>query len=615
MFDYTTHFYYTEQKILYIFNNMNKIQIEKVVMRFVGDSGDGIQLMGNQISETSVITSGNDIYTFVEFPPEIRAPAGSISGVSGFQLSISSKKLYAIDDNVDLLIAFNPAALKTSISYLKSNGLLILDTDSFNDKNLKRAGFDENPLENNFLDKYKVIKIPITKITYECVKEYIPSVSNAKRCKNFFALGLICWIYDRNTELIKNWIDKKFKDKEIIEGNKKALIAGFNYGNTIELLHSQFHIPSLEKNNTTKNSIKISGNKAFSLGALASSIIFNLPIFSANYPITPASDILHELSLYINENFKICQLEDEIAAINAIIGASYGGSLAFTCTSGPGLDLMQEGIGLAIMAQLPIVIINIQRSGPSTGIPTRSEQTDLLASIFGRHGESKTIVIAPNSPGDCFYSIIEGFYLSMISLSPVIILSDANIANSSELWQKPTIDEIKQHANIKEIKNTDWNIPGTKNKEMCIGGLEKDPISGNVSYDPINHFNMIKKRQNKLNDITKFFKSIDIIGEKSGKNLIITWGSVYGIVRSVYENSSKYIDMSLIYLRYLNPLPNDLNQILKSFKRIIIIEENLNQLDLIIRSKYLIETKTINQVTGKPFVFNELKINLENICL
>ncbi|HIH2763318.1 MAG TPA: 2-oxoacid:acceptor oxidoreductase subunit alpha [Candidatus Azoamicus sp.] len=607
---------------------MNKIQIEKVIMRFVGDSGDGIQLMGNQISETSVITSGNDIYTFVEFPPEIRAPAGSISGISGFQLSISSKKLYSIDDNVDLLVTFNPAALKTSISYLKTDGLLIIDLDSFNDKNLKRAGFDINPLIDNSLNKYKIIKIPITKLTYECVKDNIPSVSNAKRCKNFFALGLICWIYDRNIETIKNWINKKFKDVNILEGNKKALIAGFNYGSTIEILHSQFHIPAFKKENNSENLIKISGSKAFTLGALASSIILDLPIFSANYPITPASDILHEISLYINDKFKVCQLEDEIAAINAIIGASYGGALAFTCTSGPGLDLMQEGIGLAIMSQLPIVILNIQRSGPSTGIPTRSEQTDLLASMFGRHGESEVIILAPNSPSDCFYSIIEGFYLSIVSLSPVIILSDANLANSSELWKTPSIDEIKEKTNIKlddvikkysqnnnESITHYWINPGIKNKETCIGGLERDQISGNVSYDPTNHFNMIKKRKKNIQEIANTYIKTTILGKQKGKNLIVTWGSVYGITRSVYDELTNHLDISLICIKHLNPLPNDLKEILNSFERIIIIEENLNQLDLIIRSKFLIQTYSINQVTGKPFVFNELKTNLINICL
>lgn len=609
---------------------MNKIEIEKVIMRLVGDSGDGIQLIGSQISETSVIISKNDIYTFVEFPPEIRAPAGSISGISGFQLAISSKKIYAIDDHVDLLVAFNPAALKTSISSLKKNGLLILDTDSFNDKNLKRAGYDSNPLTDESLNKYKIIKIPITKLTYECVKKNIPSVSNAKRCKNFFALGVICWIYDRDIEIIKNWIKKKFKDTDISEGNKNALITGLNYGSTIELLHSQFCIPSIKKYEKEQNLIKISGNKAFSLGALASSIIFNLPVFSANYPITPASDILHELSLYINENFKICQLEDEIAAINAVVGASYGGSLSFTCTSGPGLDLMQEGIGLAVMSNLPLLVLNIQRSGPSTGIPTRSEQTDLLASIFGRHGECSVIVLAPNSPSDCFFTIIESFYLSIIALTPVIILSDGNLANSSELWETPSLDEINKKTQInidnikpgymrntdEKIKNDYWVIPGIKDKECCIGGLEKDQLTGNVSYDTQNHFNMIKKRHANILNISNFFKKIDIIGKKEGKNLIITWGSVYGIVRSVYDEMVHIKkDVSLTYIRYLNPLPNDLEELLKSFEKIIIIEENLSQLAFLIRSKYLIKTISINQVSGKPFIFEELKSKLINICL
>lgn len=605
---------------------MNKIQIEKVIMRFVGDSGDGIQLIGNQISESSVLMSGNDIYTFVDFPPEIRAPAGSISGISGFQLSISSKKIYAIDDNVDLLVAFNPAALKTSIACLKQNSLLILDTDSFNDKNLKRAGFDTNPLIDNSLEKFKIVKIPITKLTYDCVKDKIPSVSNAKRCKNFFVLGLICWAYDRNTKIIIEWIKKKFKELDIMEGNLNAFLAGYNYGNTVEIFHNQFYIPSLKEYKKSDKLIKISGNKAFCMGAIMSSTIFNMPIFSANYPITPASEILHELSLNISEKIKICQLEDEIAAINAIIGASYGGALTFTCTSGPGLDLIQEGLGLAIMAQLPLLVLDIQRSGPSTGIPTRSEQTDLLAAIFGRHGESGIIVLAPNSPSDCFYSIIEGFYISIISLSPVIILSDANLANSSELWQMPSIEEIKKKINIdmniikerltNNDKNKTWIVPGKKNFECCIGGLEKDELTGNISYDPINHFNMTIKRKTNIQNISKIFNKIEIIGNKKTENLIITWGSVYGITRSVFEELIKNKkNISLISIRYLNPLPNDLDEIILSSKKIIIIEENLGQLAMLIRCKYLINTVSINQISGKPFTFDELKSKIIDVCI
>jgi 2-oxoglutarate ferredoxin oxidoreductase subunit alpha len=436
-------------------------------------------------------------------------------------------------------------------------------------------------------------------------------------------------MYERDTIIIIDWLKKKFKDSELFDGNKAALTAGFNYGNNIELLQNQFVIlPSniyLKKNNL----IKISGNKAFSLGALASSIIFNLPVFSANYPITPASDILHDLSKNINENFKICQLEDEIAAINAVIGASYGGSLAFTCTSGPGLDLMQEGLGLAIMSQLPLLVLNIQRSGPSTGIPTRSEQTDLLASIFGRHGESGIIVLSPNSPSDCFFTIIEAFYISIMALNPVIILSDANLANSSELWETPSIEEIKEKTNIKteniekkyltsveQDKNNYWIIPGKKNLECCIGGLEKDEITGNVSYDPINHYKMTIKRQKKIHDISDIFKKTEIIGNIPGQNLLITWGSVYGITRSIYEElKNDKIELSLTYLRYLNPLPNDLKEIIISFKKIIVVEENLSQLAFIIRAKYLVNAISINQVSGKPFILNELKSKIIDICL
>jgi len=613
---------------------MKKVQIDKVVMRFVGDSGDGIQLIGNQISDSSVVASGNDIYTFVDFPSEIRAPSGSISGVSGFQVSISSKKLYNVGDEVDLLVAFNPAALKTSIISLKKDGFLIIDIDSFNDKNLKRAGFSENPLLDGSLDKFKLLQIPITKLTYDCVKDIIESTSKAKRCKNFFALGIVCWLYDRNLDHIFSWLHKKFKNDDVLfSSNKAALLAGFNYGDNIELLQTQMHISAVNFYNKTDKLIKISGNKAFSIGAIASSILMDLPLFSANYPITPATDILQDLSLYSKNKMTIIQLEDEIAAINAVVGASYGGALSFTCTSGPGLDLMQEGLGLAIMSELPLLLLNIQRCGPSTGIPTKSEQTDLLASIFGRHGESRIIVLAPNSPSDCFWTIIEGFYLSILSLSPVIILSDANLANSSELWRVPSISDVKakfkcDFLNIKTKqlyysydidlvnKNKFWTVPGKKGFETCIGGLERDLLTGNVSHCPINHFKMTNMRSNKLFEVRKLFLDLDVLGSAKGDVLIITWGSVFGIVRSVYDTLLLEIkkSVSLICLRYLYPLPLDLDVLISSFKKIIVIEENMGQLSFILKSYYLNNISCINQVTGKPFEFNILKSKiLENI--
>ena len=594
---------------------MDKINSDKVIIRFAGDSGDGIQIIGNQLSNTSVMMSGNDIYTFVDFPSEIRAPSGSLSGVSGFQLAISSKKLHSIEDKVDLLVAFNPAALRTSIELLKENTIIIVDSDSFNDKNLKRANFQENPLENNFLNKYKILKIPISSLTYECVKEILTTTSKAKRCKNFFVLGVVCWLYDRKIETISEWLKKKFKSNEIYLANKEALKAGYNYGNNLEIYQNQISIPP--SHTEKSNMMTISGNKAFSIGAITSSLIMNMPLFSASYPITPASDILHELSLYSSENIKILQSEDEIAAINSSIGASFGGALSFTFTSGPGLDLIQEGVGLAIMSELPVLIIDIQRSGPSTGIPTKSEQTDLMSSIFGRHGESHVVVISPDSPVDCFWTIIEGFILSIFYSGPVIILSDANLANSSELWQIPEIEYIKKELKIdledieKTIKKNN-SLKKEINKDIkrlsCIGGLEKD-LNGNVSHDSENHWDMTKKRYEKFESIKKKFKKLNIFGKNSGNNLIISWGSVCGVVKNIYEN---YLNeeknlVSLLCLRYLNPLPEDLEKIINSFKKIIIIEENLGQLAFIIKSKYLINVISINQVSGKPFETEKLK--------
>ncbi|HIH2762993.1 MAG TPA: 2-oxoacid:acceptor oxidoreductase subunit alpha [Candidatus Azoamicus sp.] len=594
---------------------MDKVVLDKVVIRFAGDSGDGIQLIGNQFSDSSVIKSGNDVYTFVEYPSEIRAPAGSISGVSGFQVTISSKKIFSFDNEIDSLIVFNPAALKVSLNMLKFGGILIVDSDSFNDKNLKKAGFNLNPLTSELLSNFKLISIPITTLTYTCVKDIICVVSKAKKCKNFFALGVICWIYDRNLDGIVKWLKKKFGDSELFLANEKALFAGYNYCSTVEIFNNQFFIPSLQLYNKNDKVTKISGNKAFAIGAIASSFLFNLPLYSANYPITPASDIFHELSNYINESIRVFQLEDEISAICSVIGASYGGFLSFTCTSGPGLDLMQEGLGLAIMSNLPLVLIDVQRCGPSTGIPTKSEQTDLLASIFGRHGESGVVVLSPISPSDCFWTIIEAFCLAIISLSPVIILSDANLANSSELWKVPNTLEIKKRFlfNFDSFINRDfsffdfdnfygaftWNVPGKNGDVCCIGGLERDIISGNVSHDSINHSIMVDQRYKKIFNLTNYIGDISIIGQSKGNILIITWGSVFGVVRSLYDEMERVF--SLIGLRYLNPLPKNLKELISSFNKVVIIEENSGQLSFILRANYVIQTIDINQVTGKPF--------------
>lgn len=598
---------------------MGKLLLDKVVIRFAGDSGDGIQLIGNQFSDSSVIKSGNDVYTFVEYPSEIRAPAGSISGVSGFQVTISSKKIFSFDNEIDSLVVFNPAALKISLTMLKMGGILFVDSDSFNDKNLKKAGYVFNPLTDELMSDFKLVSIPITTLTYACVKDIVTVVSKAKKCKNFFALGVICWIYDRSLDGIIDWLKKKFGDSDVFFANEKALKAGYNYCSTIELFNNQFFIPALQLYGKDDKLVKISGNKAFAVGAIASSFLLKLPLFSANYPITPASDIFHELSNYIDESIRVFQLEDEIAAICAVIGASYGGSLAFTCTSGPGLDLMQEGLGLAIMSNLPLILIDVQRCGPSTGIPTKSEQTDLLASVFGRHGESSVIVLAPNSPSDCFWTIIEAFCLSIISLSPVIILSDANLANSSELWKVPSLLEIKKYSSIdfdslikrdfdNFYKSFNWNVPGKEGDVICIGGLERDVITGNVSHDSITHSLMVEKRHKKISNLVNYIKNVSVIGKSNGKVLVVTWGSVFGVVRSLYDEMNGAF--SLVCLRHLNPFPKNLKSIIDSFEKIVVIEENCGQLSFILRSNYIIQTIDINQVTGKPFdrIFLKKKI-------
>jgi 2-oxoglutarate ferredoxin oxidoreductase subunit alpha len=463
---------------------MATLNLEKITIRFSGDSGDGIQIIGNQISNSSVIKSGNEIFTFQEFPAEIRAPACSLSGISSFQISISNKKIYSIDDEIDILVALNPAAIKKNIRYLKNNSLIIIDSDSLNNKNFKRAGFKYNTLFYKYIKKFKILKIPITRLTYDSCKTDTVSVSQAKRSKNFFCLGVIFNIYNRKINIVFSWIKNKFQ-KNIAKSNIRAMIAGYNYVNNIEILKKKINVASF-KTRKSKTYL-ISGNKAITLAVNKITKITNKKIFSASYPITPASDILHELIKQSNKKLVACQMEDEISAIGATIGASYGGSMAFTFTSGPGIDLMQESIGLAIMAEIPILIIDIQRSGPSTGMPTKSEQTDLMSSIFGSHGEGTPIVIAPNSPSDCFWSTIECLKIAEKLAHPVILLSDSNIATSSEIWEEPEdYSIIKEIDIIKRNSIIDWTIPGKYNHQKCIGGLERNLLSGGVSQDPNN---------------------------------------------------------------------------------------------------------------------------------
>ncbi len=602
---------------------MNKKNTEKITIKFAGDSGDGIQLLGNSFADLNIKDiKKNNIYTLVEFPPEIRAPAGSLSGISSFQISISNKKIYSTEDKVDILVIFNPAALKKHINSLKEHGTLIVDIDTFNTKNLQKANFETNPLETNYIEKYNTIKIPISKITYSAVKESINSISKANKCRNFFILGLLCWLFEKNIKYISDYIENKFKKNiDLKTANQNALKAGMNYGETTESIKSKIIIRKIK---TEKNIEKISGNSAFCLGAITATKLFELPLFSSIYPITPASEILHELKNNNYKNIITIQPEDELAAVNSVVGASYGGSLAFTATSGPGLDLMQETIGLGIMARLPFVIINIQRSGPSTGIPTKSEQTDLLSAIFGRHGEAKIPVLAPNSPTDCYWAIIEAFCIAISYLGPVIILSDANLANSSESWTIPSIEEIEKKLKInfkklkeknikynkKNIEQTSWLIPGKKENIRCIGGLEKDYKTNNVSHDSKNHNIMTEYRKNLLNNVTEIYSDINFLHKSNNNTLIITWGSTYGITKNIYDDIKNEYHVSLLCIRNLFPFHNKVMNILKKFNKIIVIEENLGQLALLLKSEYSIKINNINQVSGLPFNFDDLKKNI-----
>ena len=563
------------------------------VICFAGDSGDGIQLIGEQLAAT-IICEGNYVHTFPDFPSEIRAPAGTVRGVSCFQLCFSVNEVLTAGDFIDTLVAFNPAALKAKLPDLESSSVIIADIDQFTEQNIKKAGFVKDPLNSGELKDYKIISIPITNITLSAVKEYKLKHVQARKCKNMFALGLVCHLYNKSIDHSFNWITNKFIKKDIILSNQEALKAGYNY----EILSGLYRIP---KSNLIPGKYRcITGNKAFALGCLVAASKAQRGMFVAGYPITPATEILQELMTHTDCNVITWQAEDEMAAVTAAIGASFGGTLAMTCTSGPGFDLKAEGIGLAVMAELPLVVIDVQRAGPSTGMPTKSEQSDLLAAVFGRHGECPVVVLAPATPSDCFYVLLEALQIAVKYMVPVIILSDANLANAAEIWRIPD----KQDLNI---LTKSWVCPETLGLTYCKGGLEKDQ-NGEVSYEPENHNRMVKARAEKVNSVVKDIPAINIIGKPYGRVLIVTWGSTYGVVKTaVCELQNEGCDVALINLRYLNPLPSDLGNVLRSFEKVLIPENNLGQLAYILRANYLIDVQPISKITGKPFMVNELK--------
>jgi 2-oxoglutarate/2-oxoacid ferredoxin oxidoreductase subunit alpha len=587
--------------------------LSDVTVRFAGDSGDGMQLTGTQFTDTTAWV-GNDLSTLPDYPAEIRAPAGTLYGVSGFQLHFSSSDVNTPGDVPDVLVAMNPAALKKNLPELKPNGTIIVNTDSFDSKNLKLAKYESNPLEDDTLNGYHVHEVPITSLTKNALEDSSLSLKEVSRCKNFFALGIMYWLYNRPLEKTEEWLNIKFKNKpELAKANNKAMKAGYNFGEITEIFTTRYKVdPAKLPKGTYRN---ISGNEATALGFLTASVKSNLPLFLGSYPITPASEILQYLSTYKNFGVKTVQAEDEIAGITSAIGAAFSGSLALTTTSGPGMALKSEAIGLAVMTELPIVIVDVQRGGPSTGLPTKTEQADLLQAVYGRNGEAPVCVIAARTPRDCFYQAIEAARIALKFMTPVILLTDGYIANGSEPWRIPDISDLpefhKEYRTEQEgffpyIRDENlarpWAIPGTPGLEHRIGGLEKADITGDINYEPDNHDKMIKIRNQKIQNIASDIPELKVDGDNSGDLLVLGWGGTYGTLKdAVRLGRRKGFKVSHAHLRYINPLPKNTRNVLKGFSKVLIPEINLGQLAILIKSEFLIEVEQYNLVRGLPF--------------
>jgi 2-oxoglutarate ferredoxin oxidoreductase subunit alpha len=597
--------------------------VSTVAIRFAGDSGDGMQVTGSQFTDTTAL-AGNDLATFPDFPAEIRAPAGSLAGVSGFQIKFSSDMVYTPGDAPDVLVAMNPAALKVNLRDLKMGGMLILNAEAFNAKNLTHAGYEKNPLEDGSLANFKVFSADITGMTLRAVESLGLNNRAAVRCKNFFALGLVYWLYNRDPQHTVEYIESKFKDPSLREANLRALKAGYHFGETAELFDRSYEVREAR---IAKGKYRnISGNEALSLGFLAAAELSGLDLFLGSYPITPASDILHALASQKHLGVRTFQAEDEIAAICAAIGASYSGALALTTTSGPGLALKGEAMGLALMLELPLVVVNVQRAGPSTGMPTKTEQADLMQVMYGRNGESPLPVIAASGPGDCFYTAIEACRIAVTHMTPVVLLSDGYIANSAEPWPVPEMALLPRipvkfktdKADFQPYSRDEnlarpWALPGTPGLEHRIGGIEKQHLTGNISYDAANHEFMCKMRQDRVQKIADNLPPTEIHGDAEGDLLVLGWGNTTGALRagvdSVRESSGRKIGH--VQLRWLNPMPNDLGDIMKRYKRVLVPELNLGQLVKLIRARYLVDARPFNKIQGQPFKESEIVLAIK----
>lgn len=595
-------------------------------VRLAGDSGDGMQITGTQLTNTSAL-AGNDVATFPDFPAEIRAPKGTRAGVSGFQVHFASEDIFTPGDHLDALVVMNPAALVTNLPDLKSGGILIVNEDNFESRDLKLANLEENPLENNSLDDYRVFRVPMTNLTRKAVEMVETedgkglSQKVADRCKNFFAMGLIYWLYGRDLDPTLRFIREKFgKRPEIVEANERALRTGWNYGETTEAFISSYQVEKATLPAGTYRNVM--GNQALAWGLLTASKMSGADLFIGTYPITPASDILHELSKFKEFGVRTFQAEDEIAAVCSTIGAAFGGAMAVTSSSGPGIALKGEAMGLGMILELPMIIINVQRGGPSTGLPTKTEQSDLMQVMYGRNGESPLPVIAASSPSDCFDVAQEAWRIATSFMVPVILLSDGYIANGAEPWRIPDVADLAK-IEIKHPQATEgeefqpyarderlarpWALPGTPGLEHRLGGLEKQDITGNVSYDPDNHQHMTDVRQQKVDNIADAIPEQAVVGPENGELLVVSWGGTFGACTTAVERCQREgLSVAHAHLRYLNPFPRNLGDLLSRYQRILVPELNMGQLRAILRAKFLVDAEGLNKVQGKPFAVTEI---------
>ncbi len=600
--------------------------LDEVTIRFAGDSGDGIQLTGMQFTDTAAL-AGNDISTLPDYPAEIRAPAGTLPGVSGYQIRFGSGDIRTPGDEPDVLVAMNPAALKVNLMDLAQGGQIIVNEDAFKEANLKKAGYKTNPLEDGSLGRYRVTKIPLTSLTANALKDSGLTWPQIERCKNFFALGIMYWLYDRPLDYTLKWIDAKFgKVPEIKESNVKSLKAGYHYADITELFGDSYHVHAAKYEPGTYR--KISGNEGTTIGLVAAAKLAGLKLFYGSYPITPASDILQMMAGFKEFGVLTFQAEDEIAAVTSAIGAAYGGNLGVTGTSGPGLALKTEGIGLAVMVELPLVVIDVQRAGPSTGMPTKVEQGDLLQAYGGRPSESPVCILAPATPADCFTMAMEAVRIAVQFMTPVIFMSDAYLANGAEPWRIPDIATLPRITVKRPIPGEKffpyqrdaehlarpWAIPGTPGLEHRIGGLEKADVTGNVSYDPENHEKMCRLRGEKIERIANTIPDVIVNGDAEGELLIVGWGGTHGAITTAVDYLRKDgKSVSSIHLRYLNPFPKNLGEVLKRFKTVLVAELNLGQLRMLLRARYLLDVQGLNKVKGRPFKIAEIMAKAKEI--